>query len=204
MDHQQKPPVLALFDFDGTLTTRDSMLVFLRFIAGNGRWLGGLIWLSPILVLTALGLFSKDQAKIRLLTYFLQGKEQKKLEQQAQIFCAEKLPAILRSSCLKRLQQLQKESARIVIVSASCDLWLTPWAQQQGVELLCSVLEIQQGIYTGKLRGKNCNREEKVQRIQASLDLNAYQHILAFGDSQGDLPMLSLAHEAWIKEKKFP
>jgi phosphoserine phosphatase len=41
----------------------------------------------------------------------------------------------------------------------------------------------------------NCYGEEKVRRIRASYNLDEFNHIYAYGDSEGDKAMLDLAHE---------
>ena len=42
-------PLTPLFDFDGTITTRDTMLPFVHHVRGTLRTLAGLAWLAPML-----------------------------------------------------------------------------------------------------------------------------------------------------------
>jgi hypothetical protein len=51
------------FDFDGTLTTRDTLLEFIRFVFGIRRMLFGFLIYSPLLILMKLRLYSNYKAK---------------------------------------------------------------------------------------------------------------------------------------------
>ena len=42
-------PTIAVFDFDGTLTYRNSLFPFIRIAVGSPRFLWGLFLLSPVL-----------------------------------------------------------------------------------------------------------------------------------------------------------
>ena len=46
---------LAIFDFDGTLTTKDTLLAFIEFTKGKRRLYQELLLLSPELILMKLG-----------------------------------------------------------------------------------------------------------------------------------------------------
>ena len=64
---------LALFDFDGTITKDDSLLKFIRFVVGDGRFVFGLVVLSPILVAYKLKLIPNYKAKQKMLSWFFKG-----------------------------------------------------------------------------------------------------------------------------------
>ena len=67
---------LALFDFDGTITNRDSFIDFIKFAKGNLKFFQGFMILSPILIL-----YTK-QRRLSLLTFLkiLNLKNLKKLQ----------------------------------------------------------------------------------------------------------------------------
>jgi HAD superfamily hydrolase (TIGR01490 family) len=114
-------------------------------------------------------------------------------------FADQVLPRLMRSKALLEIEKLKKEDFTIVIVSASPENWIAPWAAQTGVELLCSRLEIRQGKLTGKLVGKNCYGIEKVERIRRKYNLDNYSKVYAYGDTAGDKPMLALASTSFYK-----
>ena len=192
---------LALFDFDGTLTTRDSFLPFLRQVVGTRHFLAGMAATSGPLLAYAAGLMANDRAKERVIRHFLGGRSLEDLQVHGQVFASGGLNGLLRTSTLKRLHAHVRAGDECVLVSASLDLYLAPWAIQQGFSaVLCSSLDTddQQRI-TGALTPRNCFGPEKVRRIRHWLAGREPTHITAYGDSRGDRDMLAMADTAhWI------
>ena len=71
---------LALFDFDGTLTRRDTFLEFIRFCFGSGRLYAGLLLFSPLLILMKLHLYPNGKAKQQVFSHFFQGMDEHRFE----------------------------------------------------------------------------------------------------------------------------
>lgn len=185
---------LALFDLDGTLTAGDTMFAFVFHCRGTLRTWLGLLWLSPLLALHAAGLVAAAPTKAAFLRHFLGGFSREALEAWARSF-ADHLEANIRPEARSRLQWHREQGHDIVVVSASLDLWLAPWAARHGLTLLCTQGQFEQDVFTGQLATPNCNGPEKETRIRASCDLSRYEYIYAYGDSSGDTEMLALAHE---------
>ena len=61
------------FDFDGTLTTKDSLLAFIRFAKGNFSFVLGFLRYSPLLILMKLGLYPNYNAKQKVFAHFFKG-----------------------------------------------------------------------------------------------------------------------------------
>ena len=61
---------LALFDFDGTLSSRDSLLHFLMYNFKPQKLLLAGIILSPYLLAYRVGLLSRQTAKEKVYYYF--------------------------------------------------------------------------------------------------------------------------------------
>ncbi|MGE4503344.1 MAG: HAD family hydrolase [Thiomicrospira sp.] len=190
---------LALFDFDGTLTTKDSLGDFILHAFGKPKTLIGSIILSPTLAGYALGLIENSQAKQQVINYFFRAKTPQQMQHLGQRYARERIPAILRPAGLQKLQWHQQQGHQIVIVSASAECWLKPWTDAQGYALLATRLEVKQNKLTGAYQGQNCHGEEKVRRIQQAYDLTQYAQIYAYGDTEGDKPMLALADHAYYK-----
>ncbi len=189
---------LALFDFDGTITDKDSFLLFLRYIAGR-KFYPGLARLTPWLTAYLVGLYANDKLKERFLTTFLTGWSEDALTASAQAFRQSILPGIVRPRSLEQIARHQRQKDTIVLVSASPEPMLAPWCKEQNMELIGTRLEMKNGKTTGKIKGKNCWGNEKVRRILAAYDINEFEQIDAYGDSKGDLPMLELAHTSHYK-----
>ena len=100
---------------------------------------------------------------------------------------------------MEKLQWHQQRGDRIIVVSASMENWLNPWCEMRSLELLSTRLEVEQGMLTGKFATANCHGKEKVNRIRGHVDLDDFEKIYAYGDTDGDREMLMLADEAFYK-----
>ena len=190
---------IAFFDFDGTITTKDTMFELIKFSKGPASFYAGMMFLSPILAAVKCKLLPAQAGKEKLLGYFFGGAPASSFAENCQAFCKEKLPGLLRDEALQQIAAHKRNGEEVVIVSASAEQWVKPWADKLELVLLSSRLEEPGGILTGKLEGPNCNGVEKVNRIRSTYDLNSYTHITCYGDTSGDLPMLSLATVSYFK-----
>ena len=193
---------LALFDFDGTLTAKDSLADFISFAVGKPRMLFGAAQLSTTLIGYFLGVVNNSQAKQKVLRYFFAGWLEKEMKDISQKYSIQKIPDIIRPKGLLRLSWHLEQGHDVVIVSASPEIWIRPWTDTIGISLIGTRLEFKQGRLTGNYEGKNCNGLEKVNRIKENYNLNEYDMIYGYGDTRGDKPMLGLANEAYYKPFK--
>jgi phosphatidylglycerophosphatase C len=184
---------LVLFDFDGTITTRNSLFEFVRFVVGGNRFIFGMMVLSPMLAFHKIGFINAQRAKERLLNYFIGGKNFTELEKIAVRFCAERLPHILRKAVMEDVKSFARESAQLCIVSASCDLWIKPFADSQAMKLVCTKLNYDTlGNFTGRFSTPNCNGPEKANRLKQEFNLSDYSEIIVYGNSSDDNEMFAL------------
>lgn len=194
-------PVVAAFDFDGTLTHGDSFLPFLRAVAGNLRYAQHMLGLSPLLLGYGLGLVKNNDAKARVLAKFFSGAGVEQIQWIADDFATRQLPRFMRDNALARLRWHQQQSHRCVIVSASLECYLRPWTQTVGItDLIGSQLAIQDQLYTGQLAGANCYGAEKTRRLHALLGEREAYTLYAYGDSKGDRELLALADHAYYRQ----
>lgn len=184
---------IAFFDFDGTVTTHDTLIAFIRFSRGPSALVRGFLLHSFPLVAYKLQLLSNQVAKEKILAHFFRGMPEAEFNAQCQRFQTAVLPSLLRPAALREMDKLRNEGFRIVIVSASPENWIRDWASETGVELIASRLEVKDHRLTGKLLGRNCHGAEKVRRILEHHAMNDYDVIHAYGDTHGDRPMLRLA-----------
>ena len=190
---------LALFDFDGTITTDDSLLKFIRFVVGDRRFLLGLVVLSPMLVLYKLKLIPNYKAKQYLLSWFFKGMRKVDFFKVANEYSLVHIDKILRPKAIEKINWHKNQGHKVVVVSASIECWLRPWCEKNGLELIATKLEIKDDIVTGKLLSKNCYGVEKANRIKEIYNLKDFEYIYSYGDSSGDKQMLELAHEKFYK-----
>lgn len=192
--------VVALFDFDGTVTRRDSLLPFLRQLFGPLKLAGYAILLSPLLLGYLLRIIPNGIAKERLLGRMLGGMEMVRLRAEAQRFARDFLPRIVRRESAERIAWHQAQGHRVIIVSASLELYLKPWAESLGVvDVLATRLREERGRAVAGFDGVNCFGEAKAQRIREYLGEMTSMEVYAYGDSRGDTQMLALADHAYYR-----
>ena len=190
---------IAFFDFDGTITTDDSLLKFIRFVVGDRRFLLGLVVLSPMLVLYKLKLIPNYKAKQYMLSWFFKGMSKDSFLKVANEYSLVHIDKILRPKAIEKINWHKNQGHKVVVVSASIECWLRPWCEKNNLELIATKLEIKDDIVTGKLLSKNCYGVEKVNRIKEIYNLKDFEYIYSYGDSIGDKQMLELAHEKFYK-----
>ena len=202
--------VVAAFDFDGTLTRRDTLMPFLARGLGWPRFLLALLKCSPWLAAYALRLLRNDVAKARLLRATLSGVSTAQADDWTARWLARDLSGQLRPWTMARLAEHQQAGHCCVMVSASPDIYLVRIARELGFEgLVCTEMEVQGERLTGRMRTPNCHGEQKVLRLKSWLaerfdaaSLNALT-LHAYGDTAGDKPLLRLAQYAWYRGKPW-
>lgn len=191
---------LALFDFDGTLTTKDTFIEFIKFYRGTVSFYLGFMLLSPLLVLYKLKVLPNWRAKEYVLTYFFKGEPIDKFNEKGKEFSEKLIPKMIRKQALDKFNGHIEREDVVVIVSASATNWVKPWADKQGVEIIATNLEVKNNSITGKILGRNCYGPEKVARIQRNINIGDYSEIHVYGDSRGDREMLDLATHAFYRK----
>lgn len=199
--------VVAAFDFDGTLTRRDTLLPFLLQGLGGPRFAWVMAQCSPWLLGFALRLLPNHVAKRRLLHLAFAGRSVMEVDGWTTRWLAT-LSSQLRPDALAQLTRHQRAGHRCVMVSASPDVYLQRAARQLGFDaLICTEMALDDGVLTGCLRTPNCHGEEKVVRLAqwlADQELPRDRITLhAYGDSSGDQPMLRWADHAWLRGKPW-
>jgi phosphatidylglycerophosphatase C len=190
---------LVAFDFDGTLTWRDSFLAFLVWRFGRARYGLGMARLAG----PALG-YARNRDRQRLkaaaVHEFLAGQARADLAAQADAFAASHARRLFRPDAIRCWKQWQKHGARLVVVTASPEILVAPFARGLGAESTIGthLAFSADDIATGDLDGPNCRGPEKVTRLRAAFG-NEVRLDAAYGDSDGDTQMLALADEPGMK-----
>ena len=217
---------ISAFDFDGTLTTRDTLLLFIRHARGWWALFGGLLLFSPLLVLMKLHLADNGRTKERLFRHYFRGMLERDFDALCQSF-ARSHTHVLRTAGLRTIQQTLDRGDRVVILSASIDRWveacLRPFlVSSSQFQVLGTEIEVVDGRLTGRFATPNCYGPEKVRRLKEYLKevsprgdvegatkvsprgdvegaLEGTPFIIAYGDSRGDKELLAYADESHYK-----
>jgi phosphatidylglycerophosphatase C len=184
---------VVAFDFDGTLTVRDSYIAFLKWRAGPARYAWGMVRLIPAALAYVL---HRDRGRIKAAATreFLRGVPRHTLKADAQAFADQFSRSLLRPDALATWERWRGEHVRLVIVTASPEITVAPFARGLGADALIGTelsFDTQDRV-TGGFSTPNCRGLEKVTRLNAAfgaeLELRA-----AYGDTGGDREMLAMA-----------
>ncbi len=190
---------IAFFDFDGTVTEKDSLLEFIKYSKGSPAFYFGFLLHAPVLVAYKLKIISNHFAKEIMLNYFFGKMSVQQFDKYCADFSREIMPLMVRPKALKEINKFKDAGAEIVIVSASPERWLNIWCNTIGVKCIATRLITKNDKITGKINGRNCHGEEKVRRIREQYDLNTFSYVYCYGDSPGDRPMLALGTYRFYK-----
>jgi len=190
---------LALFDFDGTITNGDTWTPFIRSIANRRQRTTGLIVFAPVMVGYMLRMISGARARPLVARFVLRGRSAADVARAGASYAADRLPACVRQTALDRIAWHKQCGDRVVVVSGSLDAYLRPWCEALGVDLICTELEIRDGLLTGRYLYGDCTGPRKAARIRERLTLSDYETIYAYGDSAEDAELLELAHRRFYR-----
>ncbi len=186
---------IVAFDFDGTLTIRDSFTAFLRWRAGAAGWAIGLARMAPALA-TYIGDRDRGRIKAASVREFLHGVERAALEAEAERYADQVWDRFMRPDALACWNAWGEKGAHRVIVTASPETTVAPFARRLGAEGLLGtqlVFDAHDRV-TGAFVGENCRGEEKVRRLRAAYG-DDMSLAAAYGDTSGDTEMIAIAAE---------
>lgn len=189
------------FDFDGTLTTKDTLLEFIRFAKGSGQMFRGFLLFSPLLLLMKLHLYPNWKAKQQVFSYFFKGMNIDDFNALCTHF-AEQNKHLLRPAGIEKVRQaIEEEQATVLIISASIDNWVRPFFDEidKKIQVLGTQIEAKGGRLTGQFTTKNCYGQEKVNRLTGLYPHREAYELIAFGDSRGDKELLDFADKGFYK-----
>lgn len=190
---------LALFDFDGTITTREMMPDFMVAAVPPLRLALGRVLLAPWVIGYKLGLVSGVSVRRVIVRFGFSGVTEAALSQVGQRFAAEVLPGVLRPQAMERIAWHKAQGDTVVVVSGALDVYLAHWCRAHDLALLCSTLETREGKLTGRYAGAQCVRAEKARRVAEHYDLSRYPLVYAYGDTPEDEDLLALAHRRYYR-----
>jgi len=190
---------LALFDFDGTITNGDTWTPFIRSIANRRQRTTGLIVFAPVMVGYVLRMISGARARPLVARFVLRGRSAADVARAGASYAENRLPACVRQTALDRIAWHKQRGDRVVVVSGSLDAYLRPWCEALGVDLICTELEIRDGLLTGRYLYGDCTGPRKAASIRERLTLSDYKTIYAYGDSAEDAELLELAHRRFYR-----
>ena len=193
--------VVAAFDFDGTLSTRDNFVPFLLRFAGKAPTAQAFARSGLDVVKGGRASWRmanvRDDVKVSLLRQLVGGRDAADLDDSARVFARDVLARHLRREAIERADWHRAQGHRLVIVSASLAAYLRPIADELGFDaVLATELEVgADGRLTGAIHGHNVRGREKARLLDVWLD-GATPFVFAYGDSTGDKELWARADRA--------
>jgi phosphatidylglycerophosphatase C len=191
---------VAVFDLDGTLTWRDTLMPFLAsFLRRHpGRWVR--LWRLPCAVL-AFVMQGRDRGKLksRIIRMVLGGESRTVIDACADAFTGASMLPRLRPAALAVLERHRTAGDHLILLSASPDLYVPRIGRSLGFErTVCTEIEWLGERLGGALKTANRRGTEK-SRCLARLR-SEYPHLpfIAYGNSASDLDHMRQADKALL------
>jgi phosphatidylglycerophosphatase C len=191
-------PIVA-FDFDGTLTAKDSYTAFLAWNAGAWGYAAGLARLAPA-ALSYLAHRDRGRLKAAATRLFLRGLSRNEIDRRARQFAQETWSDMMRPDAIRTWDGWRARGAEIVIVTASPEPVIAPFAARLGADRLIGTrmaFDAEDRV-SGGFVGPNCRAQAKVDRLREAYGPEL-RLAAAYGDSSGDTEMLAIADEKGFK-----
>jgi phosphatidylglycerophosphatase C len=204
-------PVLAVFDFDGTLTTRDSSLPFLAFAAGRARLAASLVLRGPLLLADLTLAVGRSRASAdgwsllrerwelavhgRLLGALFRGRTEADLRELGRRFAAEALDAMVAPAALAQVAWHRSRGHRCVLVTGSLDTYMEPWGLRAGFErvLASRVAHDLERVVVGGFEGEPCWGDAKLARLREAVGPLEDYTVVVYGNEPADRQLLDAA-----------
>ena len=184
---------IAAFDFDGTITKKDTLFDFIKFYVGGKNLFKGLIILSPILMLYKLGFTTNDVAKQKLFAYFFKSRSIEVFNKVSEDYI-KRIQEIARPEIINKIKWHQSQNHTVVIISASISNWIKPWAKAMGIEkVLATEIDTIDDLIVGTFSTANCYGQEKVNHFFSEFHDKSEYVLYAYGHSAGDKELLALS-----------
>jgi len=183
---------LALFDFDGTLTKKDSFVSYFSFVNGRSTFILKSLSIIHYILGYYLKIISGERLKEKYLQILVRDKSKVEMQKHTARYVQEASSSILGTQVYNQMLKFKSDGFRCIVVSASMDIWLDEWCRINECEVICTKAEVVNGKYTGRLSTPDCVGNEKVIRIRQHIALENYDTIAAYGNA-ADSDMLALA-----------
>ncbi len=191
---------INVFDFDGTITTKDTFALFLRYYAGTPKWAAKILILLPIFSAYGLKIIDRNAVKAHVIRRFFKNALKDKLDSKAEQFATDVIPNLIRPQAQACLNTKKLNPESLYICSASIAPYLRAWGRTQDIHnILATELDSDGSRYTGEIKGWNIWGEGKVRRILAEFAPQPVRIMEAYGDSRGDRELLHAAKASYYR-----
>lgn len=196
--------LVAVFDFDGTITRKDTFMAFIKFAKGQAAFYRGFIRYSPLLFAYKLRLYPNWKIKQKIIRHFFRNMPMEEFAALGRRFIGV-IDELVRPEVIAAIESYRQQGATIYVVSASIENWIEPWCQNMKINhIIATRVETDSnGLLTGNFSTNNCYGQEKVVRLlEKEPDRSTYT-LFVYGDSRGDKELMALADKYWYRDFTF-
>lgn len=183
---------VAVFDFDGTLIKKNSLIDFFYYTFSFKKFVFCLFYISPSILKYLAKIISNSDLKEKMLAFYLKKMSKDKFNQLCFAY-KDRLAKLEKTEAIEKLLWHKNQGDKIIIISASPENWILPWARQYEAEVMATRLEEKNDFLTGKLSGQNCYGPEKVRRLLEKYPNRSDYNLYVYGDGASDTEILELA-----------
>jgi HAD superfamily hydrolase (TIGR01490 family) len=192
--------IIAIFDFDKTITDRHTFIRFFRFISGSNKFYLAAITLLPEIIKYKRGIISLMNLREKAIKKIFTGLPEEKYQNYSKTFVSKCINNWLLEEAIERIMWHKSNNHKLILLSNSPEDYLSEWATQFKFDyVIGSKFEIKNGMLTGKISGEHCFGIEKVKRLKAILGDTKQYFIYGYGDSEGDIDFLNMSDEPFYQ-----
>lgn len=190
-----KSKKLLLLDFDGTITTKDTFPLFIKFDKGFFIFVTVFILFSPFLILYKLKIIEGGKIKLKMLSLLYKNVREDLLIEKGRVFINYlESEGFIKPIFISTIEKAKADKTEICIVSASPDIWIRAFAKKYDINYISTQLSFSKSLlFDGKFKTLNCIGIEKVNRIKQQYRLTDFVEIIAYGNSKDDEEMYKIA-----------
>ena len=192
----------AVFDLDGTLTSKDTLFEVLYFFRSRMNVYINTLILLPYFLLAKLRVIDSGDVKAKLIYSCLGNFDENHIRSKGNLFSEHMLPKLIKPNMAARLEWHAEQGHQIVIATASLDLWVKAWCVSNSYLLVCTEALFIEGHLQPVFNSKNCKGLEKLKRIKALLLEKPGELAYGYGDTAPDRYFLRECKHQYYK--KFP
>jgi HAD superfamily hydrolase (TIGR01490 family) len=192
---------IAIFDFDGTITTKDSLNDLLIWRGGYIRFFVIFCIYLPLVILYKIGFINNAVPKMKIFSSYFKGMTEAEFNKIAVRYSKTRLNKIINTEAQKKIDWHLSQGHKVIILSASFGNWIVPWSETHGIsDVIASKLKIENGKVAGSIEGKNCYGKNKPDMFFEKYGVRDKYFIYSYGDSKSDRYLFDISDEYYYKK----
>ncbi|GAA0077545.1 HAD-IB family hydrolase [Clostridium sp. CTA-5] len=194
---------IAIFDIDYTITKKETLMEFFKYCVKkdikNIKFLPRALYCG---IMYSVKVYDEKMVKENFLK-FIDGIEEKALEELVEDFYSERLTRILYNDAIDMMKKLKSEGYDIYLISASPEFYINKFYKIKEVDrIIGTKFKFDKGKFIRQMDGCNCKGEEKVRRLkeflkQENIEVD-FKESYMFSDSLSDKPLLDLVGKPYL------